>query len=76
MIVNVVDDRAHARSIAGQVAEQLPCSVADLVGLAIAAGQQVDERLVGKISDGPQRFVGHLRFVEAAIADDARDFEL
>ena len=50
-VVNVVGDRLHPHPAAGQVAEQPPRKVAQMIGLAVAAAEQVDERFGRQLVD-------------------------
>ncbi len=48
-LVNVVDDRLHARPAQGRLAEQLPGDGREPVGVAVAAAHEEDEDIVGQI---------------------------
>jgi len=71
MVVNVVADGLHATPAGRRPLEQRPRNIAELVGLAIAAGQQKYPRFVGYLFHWPLMcLAGHCVRL-ACIIDDA-----
>ncbi len=51
-LVNVVADRLHPPPAGRSVAEHRPGHAGEVVGVAVAAAQQIDEDIVGQVLDG------------------------
>ena len=68
-LVHEVADRAHPGPTRLHAAEQRPGDVGQLVRLAVAAAEQVDERPVGQVLHGKLGRLGHDGVRQAAIGD-------
>ena len=71
MVVNVVADGLHAIPAGRRLLEQRPRNIAELVGLAIAAGQQKYQRFVRYLFYRPLACLAGYRVRPARITDDA-----
>ena len=70
-VVHVVGDGLHPLPAGRHRAEQIPRGLAQLIGLAIAAAEQEQERVVGQPLDGNLGSLRHHRLQQAAVGNGA-----
>jgi hypothetical protein len=70
VVVHQVADGLHARPAGRRALEQGPGDFAEAISLAIAAAQQVDDRLIGQVLHRVLLRVGRVFVDQAGVADD------
>ncbi len=71
MVVNEVANRLDPRPARGRLLEQFPCDIGKPVGFAVAAAEQVDQRIRRQILDGVLHGRGNDHIGQAAVAHRA-----
>src|SRR5258708_5727353 len=71
-LMDIVADRLHPGPSAVDAAEQRPCQIGQLLGIAVATAQQIDQDVVGQFTDRNLSRVGSRGIGQTAVGDQKR----